>query len=414
MDDLQRDVEAVRQIAAVPSILNVIASQTGMRFVAVARVTASRWVACEVLDNIQFGLKSGGELPVETTICNEVRSLRAEVLIDHVAEDAVFAAHPTPAMYGFQSYVSVPIILPDGDIFGTLCAIDPEPRALKGTPAEAMFRLFADLIALHLDANRRLAQSEIDLALSESHLASTRQDFAVSQKDLNEAIASGELREQFIAVLGHDLRNPLASLSSGIKLLRKDTDEPRSVRVLRLMGDSVQRMAVLIDNLLDFARGRLGGGIGLEITHGERIEPVLAKVLNEIVSVHPERQIETHFELAQPIDVDPSRIGQLFSNLLGNAITHGTPDKPIVIHARVVDGSFRLAVCNGGEPIPQAAMERLFQPFSRGEVRPSQQGLGLGLFIASQIAEAHGGTLVATSDADETRFTFQMPVTPAS
>jgi signal transduction histidine kinase len=143
---------------------------------------------------------------------------------------------------------------------------------------------------------------------------------------------------------------------------------------------------------------------------GERIETTLVQVVDEIRAGHPNRVIETHFELSRGVNVDQARIAQMFSNLLGNAITHGAEDQPIVADARIVDGSFELSVANGGEPITDAAMKRLFQPFYRGDMGQSLQGLGLGLYIATQIAQAHGGTIDVKSDADETRFTFRMPV----
>lgn len=124
--EFQSDIDAIADIAAVPSILEVISETTGMRFVAVARVTEGCWVACKVLDGIDFGLKEGGELVVETTICHEIRAIYEAVAIDNVAESPYFGHH-TPAQYGFQSYVSVPIMRKDGSMFGTLCAIDPEP-----------------------------------------------------------------------------------------------------------------------------------------------------------------------------------------------------------------------------------------------------------------------------------------------
>lgn len=403
MDDILQDVAAIRQIEAIPSILQVVTDATGMGFAAVARVTDSKWVACEVLDNIHFGLEPGGELPLETTICNEIRTLREEVVIDHVAEDPIYAAHHTPAMYGFQSYISVPIILPNGEMFGTLCAIDPHPRKLKGTTLVGMFRLFAQLISFHLDANQQLNDTRSDLEDAHAHLEN-------AQFDLADAQSGSQLREQFIAVLGHDLRNPLAAIDAGRRLLEKEHTDPKSMRVLRLMGESVDRMSGLISNVMDFARGRLGGGIGIDRSSGQRIEPLLAQVINEIKSGHPDRVIETRFDLSHAIDVDHARIAQMFSNLLGNAVAHGAIDQPIVIFASVADGHFELAVSNGGEPIPPAAMARLFQPFARGEVRANMEGLGLGLYIASQIAEAHGGRLDVKSDEQETRFTFRMPV----
>jgi sigma-B regulation protein RsbU (phosphoserine phosphatase) len=110
------------------------------------------------------------------------------------------------------------------------------------------------------------------------------------------------------------------------------------------------------------------------------------------------------------VNCDRTRIGQLLSNLLGNATTHGSANKPVIVHAETRDGSFELWVANKGQPIAPESIEKLFEPFFRGEVRASRQGLGLGLYIASQIAKAHGGTLTVASEPDETRFTFSMPL----
>lgn len=158
--DFQTDIGSVDRIEAVPTILEVVCHTTGMRFAAVARVTEDRWIACSVLDKIDFGLKPGGELKVETTICHQIRQSREPVIINNVAEDDIWCKHATPAMYGFQSYISMPIILADGSFFGTLCAIDPRPARLKTPETIGMFRLFAELIAKKLDADRTLVQTE--------------------------------------------------------------------------------------------------------------------------------------------------------------------------------------------------------------------------------------------------------------
>src|SRR5215210_3995599 len=150
-DTFAEDLEVVARINAVPKILEVVCRTTGLGFAAVARVTAERWVACAVRDEIDFGLAPGGELQVATTICDEIRDSGQAVVIDHVSEDMNFCQHPTPKMYGFQSYISVPIFRSDGSFFGTLCAIDPKPAPLNRPETIGMFKLFADLIAFHLD-----------------------------------------------------------------------------------------------------------------------------------------------------------------------------------------------------------------------------------------------------------------------
>jgi len=117
-----------------------------------------------------------------------------------------------------------------------------------------------------------------------------------------------------------------------------------------------------------------------------------------------------NIEFDGPINCDVGRIGQLVSNLLGNALTHGTPDEPVRFSAATVEERLGLGIANGGAPISSDAMARLFQPFFKGEAGTSQRGLGLGLHIASEIARAHGGTIMVSSDDNETRFTFVMPL----
>ena len=159
-DKFQADVDIIASISAVSSILDVVCQMTGMGFAAVARVTEGRWIACAVKDQIDFGLAAGDELPVETTICHEIRQLPAPVVIENVSTDELYSTHQTPLMYGFQSYVSFPIHLSDGEFFGTLCAIDPLPRSLRSPQTLATFTLFADLIGQHLEGARKLAQTE--------------------------------------------------------------------------------------------------------------------------------------------------------------------------------------------------------------------------------------------------------------
>jgi signal transduction histidine kinase len=382
------DIAAIRRIDAVPTILDVVCRTTGMGFAAVARVTEDRWIACSVRDDIAFGLVPGGELKVETTICNEIRESREPVIIDHVAEHPDFCHHHTPTTYGFQSYISMPILLPDGRFFGTLCAIDPRPAQVNNPETIGMFRMFADMIAFHLDAQAQIERSAAIL-LDERRTA--------------------ELREQFIAVLGHDLRNPLASIDAGTRLLARDPSPERAAKVLGLMQSSVARMAGLIDNVLDLARGRLGGGLTLQRA-AVQLGPVLNLVIEELRASHPTQQVEAVMDLDTEVDCDRGRIAQLLSNLLGNALTHGAAEQPVMVHAATRNDVFELSVSNAGEEIPPAAIERLFQPFARGAVRPDQAGLGLGLYIASEIARAHGGSLSVASSPMQTRFTFIMPL----
>lgn len=254
---------------------------------------------------------------------------------------------------------------------------------------------------------RLVLMKATDRRLYESQLLEARDAATVRLADER---ATSELREQFIAVLGHDLRNPLASISAGARILGRDAKTDREHQVVAMLQNTVVRMAGLIDNVLDFARGRLGGGITLDRNAHASLEPVLHQVVDEFRLSAPGRQIVEDYAIDTPVDCDRLRIGQLISNLVGNALTHGTSSEPIRIHASTEGQSFKLTVANGGDPIPEEAMERLFEPFFRGKVRANRQGLGLGLHIASQIAKAHNGTLTVSSTTEETRFTFVMPL----
>jgi signal transduction histidine kinase len=107
----------------------------------------------------------------------------------------------------------------------------------------------------------------------------------------------------------------------------------------------------LIEDIMDFARGRLGSGITLKRKPGTRIEPILAQVIDEIWTAHPDCEITTRFDLEQGVEVDQARIAQMFSNLLGNAVANGAADHPIMVEAAVIDGQLDLSASNGGDPI---------------------------------------------------------------
>lgn len=383
------DIEAIRSIDAVPVILSMVKHLTGMRFAAVARVTDSNWVACAVDDSIEFGLKPGGELVLESTICHEIRQHKQPVIFGQASTHAIFSAHHTPKTYGLESYISIPIVKANGDFFGTLCAIDSVPANLDEPAIAKTLTLFAQLIAMSLDTQSRLQATEVELS------------------NANEL---GRLREQFIAVLGHDLRTPLSAVRMSTDLLESKTEDKRSLSLISAIRNSSVRMGVLIENILDFARGRLGGGIPLQRKLVDDLQQTLQLTLDEVKASHPNVTFVHALDVPGGVYCDALRISQLLSNLLGNAATHGSTSAPITLKAYSENDEIVISLTNQGTPISAQLLPLLFEPFTRSEAGQRCEGLGLGLYIASQIATAHNGTLSVTSNIESgTCFVARFP-----
>jgi sigma-B regulation protein RsbU (phosphoserine phosphatase) len=324
----------------------------------------------------------------------------------NVAGRIFFETHFAPLlrMQGFFNEVALDLITQLGARLPVLVNAT-ERRDADGT------HLFTRLTVFNATDRRRYERELLDARAAAEATQKELQALNIKvQSSLLDERETAELREQFIAVLGHDLRNPLAAISGGVELLRREPLNAKSARMVDIIEKSAGRMKGLIDDVMDFARGQLGSGLSLDLKIDQLLTPILQQVVTELRISFPGRVIDATIDISDPIYCDSVRVAQLLSNLLGNALMYGAPDLPIRVCAGRQEASFTLSVANGGRPIPPAAMERLFQPFTRGAVRPSQQGLGLGLFIAFQVAKAHGGTLEVESSPEETRFTFCMPL----
>lgn len=388
--DLSYDISTIAKVEAVPLILNMVKHVTGMRFAAIARVTETKWVACAVDDSIDFGLMPGGELVLETTICHEIRQHHKPVIFKHASEHPVYSAHHTPRTYGLESYVSIPIIRTNGDFFGTLCAIDEVPARFDEDAVCKTLTLFAQLIAVQLDVLADLEAKTIELA---------------------NAAETGIVREQFIAVLGHDLRSPLSAIRMSADLLEAKLPAGREQQLAIAIRQSSQRMNHLIEDVLDFSRAKLGGGIPVKRTLVDNLGDVFTAVINEIMMSHPNVTIRQEVVISPGVFCDAGRMGQLLSNLLGNAVAHGARDCPIDVSASMQENHIVLSVMNHGPEIPDVLLPLLFQPFKRA-AGGRGEGLGLGLYIASQIVAGHNGTLSVTSTPEDgTRFIARFPGT---
>ncbi|MBN3864551.1 GAF domain-containing sensor histidine kinase [Pseudomonas frederiksbergensis] len=381
------DIATIGRISAVPAMLQVICELTGLRFAAVARVSENTWTACAVLDRLDFGWQVGDELDQVCTLSHEIRQGQQSVVIDKASEDPLYRDHHTPRTYPFESYIGVPIVRTDGRFFGTLCALDSHPASLKSSTIQSTMESFARMLALQIDAEENLQRTEAAL---------------------NKERKTTELREQFIAVLGHDLRNPLFAISAGAEMLLRKLNDPANEQRARYILTSARRATKLIDDVLDFARGSLGRGIPVNIKPCPDLADALQHVITEIRSIHPKRIIESSIGDLSDVHCDRERVAQLLSNLLANAVVHGDPDGPVEVSAQVKDGHFVLNVKSQGL-IAEDALPHLFQPYSRPVGGAPQTGLGLGLYIANQIAQSHGGKLDVKSEPSlGTDFTFTL------
>ena len=382
------DIATIGRIRAVPAILQVVRELTGLRFVAVARVTEDSWTACAVLDQLNFGLQVGGELDLATTLCHEIRQAHHSVVIDKASEDPLYRDHHTPRLYQFESYIAVPIFRTDGRFFGTICALDPNPAPLKSSTIQSTMESFARMLALQIEAEENLQKTEAALKQERE---------------------TAELREQFIAVLGHDLRNPLFAISASAEMLLRKLPDAANLQRARNILTSARRATKLVDDVLDFARGALGRGIPVNIEPCPDLADALRHVISEVQSIHPYRTIASSIGDLRSVHCDRERVAQLLSNLVANAVAHGDPDGPIDISAQINKGQFVLSVKNQGL-IAEDALPHLFRPYSRPASGTPRTGLGLGLYIASQIAQSHGGKLdVVSTEQQGTTFTFSLP-----
>lgn len=145
------DIARVRRVPGVEKLLADVCELTGMGFAAVSRRTDRSWVMCQLIDRVGTGLEPGSELEIKTVICEEIRQSGRHVVIDHVAGDIDWRTHHAPALYGFQSYISIPIIRLNDGFFGTLCALDPDRSSKPLADVYPHMQVIAEQIALALD-----------------------------------------------------------------------------------------------------------------------------------------------------------------------------------------------------------------------------------------------------------------------
>jgi len=293
------------------------------------------------------------------------------------------------------SYLAVPVMSRSGEVLGGLFFGHSRPARFT-EQHERVTRSLAATAALAID-NAKLYRATLDAQEKQRRLVESQ----------GETI---RLTELFIGVLAHDLRTPLAAMLTASELVRSrlPSEETRNLKTVDRVIASGQRMSRMIEQLLDYTRLRVGHGMVLEPKAAD-LGALVSQAADEVQQSHPGAPItvEQKGELTGRWDVD--RLGQVFSNLIGNAIQHGHGDGVRI----VVDGSdperVRAYVHNEGA-IPSPLLPRVFEPLIGGSRGKDRAGLGLGLFITREIVAAHGGSVTVNStEGDGTTFAVSLP-----
>jgi signal transduction histidine kinase len=232
------------------------------------------------------------------------------------------------------------------------------------------------------------------------------------EREGDRAEASDAVKELFLAILGHDLRGPLSTVLASARVLGENPELPETARhgVERILR-SGERMRRLVAQLLDAASARQPGGVPVVLGPERDLRPLVARMVDEVRASNGNLQIEHHDNGPVLACFDADRLEQVVSNLLGNAVAHGDPNRPIQIWVEGDDAVAQLCVHNHGTPIPPEFLGLLFDPFKRARgKRDASGGLGLGLYIAERIMSAHGGSIEVWSTLEDgTRFEARLP-----
>jgi|SRR5665213_114523 len=337
-------------------------------------------------DDVEVLRARSGVEALEILLANEV----ALALID-VQMPGMDGFELAELMRGSERTRAIPIIF-------VTAGIGDQSRVFKGYEAGAVDFLYKPV-------EPRVLRNKVDVFFE---LSRQRQQLS---RDLVERTETLRLHEMFTAVLGHDLRNPLSGIMMMAESIQRHATDETATRNAERILSSGKWMSRLINDMLDVARARLGGGIVLSRQRAD-LNGVVQQALQDLAAAFPDRQVEMVCTGDPAGDWDTDRLRQVASNLVGNALQHGAQGAAVIVRVDGRDPAIvRLHVQNGGR-IPPDLLDHIFDPFRGGE--PSHRGkggLGLGLYIVQQIVSAHGGSVSVecTDDIPGTCFDVELP-----
>ena len=383
----QTDIEDIQSLSIIPTILDVICESTQMGFAAIARVTEDTWITCGVLDKLSFGLSVGDELDISTTFCNQVRKTDQIVVIDHVDTDNTYVNHPIPKQYGFQSYISVPIIKKNGEFFGTLCALDLKPNKVNNAKVIDMFNMFSGLISSHLDVVKTM-NSQVDL---------------IKKKE-------DEL-ENYSFITSHDLQEPLRKIQFLTDLLEHNETRNLSKKGKKLFNSiktSATRMRNIVNDLLKYSQNAPNPNLLEDV----KMHKLILRVEFRLIEIFKQNNSKLIINDLGKLPVLPLQMEQLFFNLFSNSLKFKHPERDLVItiNSTIASGAnfnvekllkdveyCEIEVTDNGIGFDPIYSEKIFKMFQYLKPSEDNKSTGMGLAIAKRIAHNHEGEIIATS-----------------
>ena len=345
--------------------------------------------------------------PAETMSVDELRDHAKEILI--AIADGMDTTQSEPEREAKSKGLAVRLSVPTFSsehgglrqrVGFDLSQLGAEYRALRATVLRLWMGTVEVVDASVLEEVVRFNES-IDQGLAEAMVT------------YSERVANS--RDTFLAVLGHDLRNPLSALSSCIQLLGLVKEAPARERTLRIAKQSIASINEMVTDLLEYTRTRLGRGIDVNPTDGD-LAVLAHEVFDEVSAAYPTRLLHAEIPDAVQFSFDAARMHQVLTNLLVNAVQHGDAAFPVQLMLAQDANRVTMVVRNKGVPIPPDSMQVIFNPLVQVTAKESEPherpatSLGLGLYIAREIVGRHDGTIAVTSSLDQgTAFAVQLP-----
>jgi sigma-B regulation protein RsbU (phosphoserine phosphatase) len=286
------------------------------------------------------------------------------------------------------------------------------PMVLNAGRREHEGHVFDEISAFIVAERIRFEQ---ELLQAKRQAEDALQRHVVLEREVNRqrelAVDRALFAEQMIGIVSHDLRNPLQVVSMAAQYLRSLDMSDRQHTMLSHITDATARSQRLINDLLDFTQARIGQGLAVSRAPVQ-LERTIANAVESLRLVYPRREIVfSASDQALFCQADADRLTQLLGNLVSNAMTYGDGISPVSVRAAAAQGTVEIAVHNLGDPIDEAQLGSIFSPMTRGsEIGREVRSVGLGLFIVSEIAKAHGGVVEVVSSAEAgTTFTVRFP-----